>query len=314
MNKNIILLLLTFVFGCSTLSSLKGQEYVPFPEEDAYWTVSEFNIQIGYYDTYIYTVSGDTLVEDKSYKKIYQLSDIAGSNDTLWVLHNLMRQDTINKKVYFIRIYQAETTEKLGYDFDVEIGDTIHIPAFDYDNGGDSIFEVVQPIFDSTLLKNGEYRKNYAYGSLHPLTGFSIFVIEGVGTFRTPFPNLFYFDPFHPSETTCHIVDGVYLYGSSPLPDFCDFSVKVEENFAQRRVSCYPQPANDQVNLIIEAPEISNGNIKILNGLGSEVFALNNYVPGTEFCIDVSQYPSGIYYLSFTSSETTITKKLIIHH
>lgn len=309
-----LLLIISFVIGCNSSLLLKAQEYVPFPEENATWTVSEYNTQYGQYDTYIYIVQGDTLIEDKNYIKIYQLSDIPGTNDTLWLLHNLMRQDTINKKVYFIRIYQGESTEKLGYDFNVEIGDTIYIPAFDYNNGGDSIFEVIQPVFDSTPLWNGEYRKNYHYSSLYPSAGYSISLIEGVGTFRTPFPNLFYFDPFHPSETVCHIVDGVYLYGSSPLPNFCDFSVSVEENKEQQWVSLYPQPASNYITLCFEVSDMSKSSIQILNSLGVEVFSLNNCGHGNKVNLDVSKYPTGMYFLSFTSPRVTFTKKLIIHH
>ena len=79
-----------FVILISNSPISHSQEYVPFPEENVTWTVSEFNIQIGHMDTYIYTIQGDTLVEDKNYKKVYQLSDDVCSQDTIWFLQPLL--------------------------------------------------------------------------------------------------------------------------------------------------------------------------------------------------------------------------------
>jgi hypothetical protein len=305
--------LLGFIIVTSIPILISAQEYIPFPEEDAYWTVSEFNYQISDYDTYIYTILGDTAINSKHYKKIYQLSDIPDSNDTLWVLHNLMRQDTINKKVYFIRVYQSETNEKLGYDFDVELGDTVNLPAFDYSNSGDSIYKVMQPVFDSTLLWNGEYRRNYSFRSIDPYSGFSLFAIEGVGTHRSPFPNLFYYDEFHQSETVCHIVNGVYLFGASPYPDECDFSVRLEEIDFTFDLVIYPQPACNSVTFKIHSHDCLTDLI-LFNRMGSTVHSKKFQKCIRKYTLDTRDLPEGIYFAVIHSNDKVFKRSLIINH
>ncbi len=291
-----------------------SQQYHPFPEQNAYWTVVEFN-QYYYWDTYIYTIKGDTVIDNKPYKKIWQLDDIPGSHDTLWVLHSFMRQDTIQKKVWFIRHYMNETTEKLGYDFDVQIGDTVYLPAFDYENSGDSGFVVIYPGNDSTLLWNGEYRKNYFFANLNHDIGLDPYVIEGVGTQRTPFPNLFYFDPFHQSELVCNEVNGVYLYGFSPLPDECGFTVNINEIMPLTTITVKPNPCNNYVDIQFPGNINTEMRVEIINSFGETVFRKKTALLHKQLHINTSTFKNGLYIISITSKNGNIfSDKIIINH
>ena len=292
-----------------------AQQYHPFPEENAYWTVVEFNQTYYYWDTYVYTVKGDTVLNNKPYKKIWQLNDIPGTKDTLWYLHSFMRQDTLQKKVWFIRRYMNETTEKLGYDFDVQIGDTVYLPAFDYENSGDSAFVLIDPGWDSTLLHNGEYRKNYSFANLNHNIGLGLYTIEGVGTQRTPFPNLFYFDPFHQSELVCHKVNGVYLYGASPIPNECDFTVDINEIMPNQEVILKPNPCNSYVD--IRFPDNNNSEIemKMINSFGTTVLQQNVSPQTKELHLNTTAYKNGLYIVYFTTkSDNFFMSKIIINH
>ena len=305
-----IMLITTIIPLCAI-----SQQYHPFPESNAFWTVVEFNQQYNYWDTYIYTVQGDTVINDKPYKKIWQLNDISGSQDTLWYLHSFMRQDTIQKKVWFIRKYMNETTEKLGYDFDVQIGDTVYLPAFDYENIGDSIFVLVDPGTDSTLLWNGEYRKNFSFTSLYPNSGWGFYVIEGVGTQRTPFPNLFYFDPFHQSELVCHKVNGVYLYGASPLPDECGFTVDIDEIISKQTITVKPNPCSSYVEIQFPGEHHIAKEILLINSLGEIILRNKISLRLNMVRINTSSYQNGIYVVKITSGNGQFyTKKIIINH
>ena len=97
-----------------TTSFLYSQNYVPFPEENAFWTVKEFNYSYDGYEIAMYTVKCDTTVNDKQYVKVYRLTKASSSGDTLWTLHCLMRQEVENKKIYFVRIYQAFHAFRFG--------------------------------------------------------------------------------------------------------------------------------------------------------------------------------------------------------
>jgi len=292
-----------------------AQQYHPFPEENAFWTVVEFDQQIWEWETYIYTVKGDTVFNHKHYKKIYRLNDIPNSQDTLWTLHNFMRQDTINKKIWFIRHYQGETTEKLGYDFDVEIGDTVYLPAFDYANIGDSIFKVINPVFDSTQLNNGEYRKNYFYASLYPPYGnLDIAVTEGLGTQRTAFPNLFYFDDFHQSEVICLTVNGVHLFGVSPDSYYCGFTVNIIENQPTISISTKPNPCNSQLLISISDKQNEKIEIQLNNIFGIKLSRQALGVNVTEYKMNTAIIPNGVYILRLKSKSINYSTKIIVNH
>ena len=226
-----------------------------------------------------------------------------------------MRQDTIQKKVWFIRKYMNETTEKLGYDFDVQIGDTVYLPAFDYENSGDSGFVLIEPLWDSTLLDNGEYRRNYFYANLNHDIGLDPYVIEGVGTQRTPFPNLFYFDPFHQSELVCHKVNGVYLYGASPLPDECGFTVDIDEIISKQTITVSPNPCNSYVEIQFPGEHYIAKEILLINSLGEIILRNKISLRLNMVRINTSSYQNGIYVVKITSGNGQFyTKKIIINH
>ncbi len=291
-----------------------AQQYHPFPEENAYWTVHEFNQQYYYWNTYIYTVKGDTVINNKPYKKIWQLDDIPGTHDTLWYLHSFMRQDTLQKKVWFIRRYMNETTEKLGYDFDVQIGDTVNLPAFDYGNIGDSIFIVIEPLWDSTKLDNGEYRKNYAFMNLDN-SDLDPYVIEGVGTQRTPFPNLFYFDPYHQSMLFCLEVNGVQLYGDTIPYSLCDFTVDINEIMPVQTVTVKPNPCDDYVD--IRLPDNNNSEIemKMINSFGTTVLQRTVSPRIKELNLNTTAYKNGLYIIYITTkSGNFFINKIVVNH
>jgi len=291
-----------------------SQQYHPFPEHNAYWTVVEFNQIYGYWDTYIYTVKGDTVINNKPYKKIWQLDDIPGTQDTSRYLHSFMRQDTIQKKVWFIRRYMNETTEKLGYDFDVQIGDTVYLPAFDYENLGDSVFVVSTPLWDSTQLWNGEYRKNYAFGNMNG-SDLNPYVIEGVGTQRTPFPNLFYFDPFHQGEMTCLKVNGIYMYGANPLPDDCDFTVDINEIMPNQTVTVTPNPCNSYINIQFPDNNDMEIELKIIDSFGKTILQKKVTPQNKELSLNTAFYSNGLYMIyTTTKNGSFFTNKIIINH
>ncbi|PIY31319.1 MAG: hypothetical protein COZ08_09040 [Bacteroidetes bacterium CG_4_10_14_3_um_filter_42_6] len=295
--------------------SLHAQQYHPFPEENAYWTVVEFDQQIWAWDTFIYTIKGDTNLNTKDYKKIFRLNDIPGSSDTLWELHCFMRQDSAYKKVWFIRHYMGETIEKLGYDFDAEIGDTVYLPAFDYENIGDSVFVLVDPVFDSTQLNNGEYRKNYFYNSLYPNIGFDPYAIEGIGTQRTPFPNLFYYDAFHQSTLYCVEVEGVHLYGDATPYSFCGFTVDISDNQITEQILIRKDVKNKEISITTNESSLIDIKMKLINMQGHAVISEQIGHLANEHSIDISHLNTGVYIIFLqTNSNLNITKKLFIQN
>lgn len=125
MEKKIIYIVI--ILSLIWKANIKAQTYYPFPENNSFWTVVEYSIDksTSYYYVELFEMDGDSVFNNLVYKKVYKLLKDENGIDTLASLHCLIRQDIDQKKVYFIRSYLNETTEKLGYNFNISIGDTL---------------------------------------------------------------------------------------------------------------------------------------------------------------------------------------------
>ena len=56
----------------------------------------------------------------------------------------------------------------------------------------------------------------------------------------------------------------------------------------------------------------TNYEIQITNALGEEVFRTSSFI-NSNFQIDVSNRPEGIYFVTVKSKENSVKKKIIIH-
>jgi len=135
------LLLLSILFACSSIYSQS------ITDEGNTWHISQFDDWNGHSRTKIYSIQGDSMVNNLTYKKLYSVNDTIPQTQV--VLRGLIRQDTA-KKVYFFNGIE----EKIIYDFNAEINDTLY-------------FGSSQPIWvksiDSVQIFNGEWRKRWQY-------------------------------------------------------------------------------------------------------------------------------------------------------
>jgi hypothetical protein len=85
-------IIISFLIALLALPFLScSQTYYPLPEENAYWTVVEFDYNTGQYNDVIYTVDGDTVINNLDYKIVYRLDDWPTIYDTISTLHCFMR-------------------------------------------------------------------------------------------------------------------------------------------------------------------------------------------------------------------------------
>lgn len=131
-----LILILSF-FAAKTSTA---QAYIPMAVNNARWIITEhdiFNPYPPFDNIYEYLSSGDTLVNNLVYTKIYKrLLDPAIIYPPFvpigdYVLHGLIRDDIENEKVYAILFHETNqecpiNEEYLLFDFDLSEGDTIH--------------------------------------------------------------------------------------------------------------------------------------------------------------------------------------------
>ncbi len=92
------------------------------------------------------------------------------------------------------------------------------------------------------------------------------------------------------------------VWSKDPLMGYAGLN----DNTNQPKVSIYPNPAADIVNISTQNAK----SITILNSIGQTVYTTN--VNNTTHSIDVSQLATGVYFIEIKNETKKITKKLVI--
>lgn len=319
MKKIYLLLIFTLLNGFAYTQ----EEYYPIPENNVYWTVTEFNYYDNEYDDFLYTVDGDTIIDGLSYKQVFKLNDYPTIYDTISSLHCLMRQDSAQKKVWFIRTYLGDSIEKLGYDFNVEIGDTVNLPALDFGYTRDPRF-VVQNIEYVDIQYLGEMkglRKFYFLTNVSE-NGYTIEYVEGLVEYRSLFPNLdtiWYYDAFHQTYTWCMQQNRIYGYAragdNEPPENYCGFILMdVKNNDISDHISVNPNPADNYLNIGLPDDLSKVNSVAISNLTGQIVQSKEIRSLSKNINLDVSKLISGLYILHINMDDMIAVKKIVIRH
>jgi hypothetical protein len=159
-----------------TMSAQKG-DYRPLVEEGKHWTYDNFMLlrPAEYDHYYYYDLKGDTLIAGQNCLKMY--SDNRNNNNAIHYEGALYE---VNKKVYYFS--PGEEEAELLYDFDCEVGDTLHVRAGNLivkdirtENNGDIAIKKYTLLF--VVRPEGEYKGE-------------IFWVEGVGASKDFFSML----------------------------------------------------------------------------------------------------------------------------
>jgi hypothetical protein len=77
----------------------------------------------------------------------------------------------------------------------------------------------------------------------------------------------------------------------------------------------FPNPANEAVSIIINSPKSSESSIMLFNSIGQAVYQKNFLLNEGKNKIDLNleNLPAGVYFTSFKTGDSTISKRLIIN-
>jgi len=252
-----------------------------FNLSNSVWTVFE-------HQTNKYYSQGDTLINSISYAKFYVNIDTFQTH----YLKGFMRQDTLQKKVYWLNI--NSTQEHLLYDFSLNVGDTVEVYPGIYSYLGTARMKV--NAIDSLVIL-GNYHKRFTMENVQLGIMFSEeYWIEGIGSnfgllmsgswnagihSEWIFPSLMCYTE---NDTLVFLNQG---FISCYLPPI-DNVIEVSED---KNISLYPNPTNETLN-ISNNQNIISYQITLLDG--SWVYK------GYTFPIKTSQLANGIYFLTTT--------------
>ncbi len=83
------------------------------------------------------------------------------------------------------------------------------------------------------------------------------------------------------------------------------------EDILKNNLVFYPNPAHDELNIMIGSELQGEINLKIVNSIGN-VVKTATYESQEEFRLDVSNLSSGIYFIQVSVDESSVTKRIII--
>ncbi len=300
-------------------------DYSKFPENDAVWTEQNaiYNGDTLQTWTSLYITESDTVLHGRSYVNIYEYYLNPGTFDTIRKLYASIRQNVLEKKVYIVRHYLSEENEKLLLDFNVDVGDTVILDAYYWDQdliSTDSVF-----ILDSigkAIIYTGEER-DVQYLSNHKTPNqVSLSLIEGLGSVENPFGLAFDLGNERrvesnefccPEYLICLDVNNelVYVqfdeYRCNDLEVWTLTDPEVQKQF----IKVYPNPTRDKINIEFFEKPVSDYEIVLYNNHGrmleQHYYKQNQPLEN----IDFSEYKSGIYLLRIIYEDNSNTFRIV---
>lgn len=276
------------------------------------WYEVEFSINAKTdYSTHayqIYRMEGDTTIADVDYSKLYFYSDSTANQGTVQYL-GAIRKDTCSA-VYYI---PENGNEVLLYDFEKEVGEVILSNFL-------SEFKILQydVIEVDSIELDGIFRKTMVVSSGDNTATW----IEGIGSDKgllwPVLPKNYYISTQHPLSNNingrmivCFHESDSSIYTAWEGNCYYEASSGIESKNPndKAQIKLFPQPVSERLNIRFEGLGLKQ--ISIYNQLGSKVYTNEN--PENELDINVSNFPSGIYFLMCkTVDEVPIETQMII--
>jgi hypothetical protein len=274
-----------------------------FADSTAQWNVLE--TQYGFcacitWQTYIYNVTGDTVLNNHAYQVI---------NHNIFPLQNnyyyYMRQDTAGK-VY--GLINADSAEYLIYDFSKQAGDSfsISLPS--------NWFSDIKVHIDSTAnIFDGLTRKTQYVTLTTTLGVLNDIFVEGIGSINGFFiaPGAEYTIYDAPDyNLLCFSEQGTVAY-HNPYYNTCTFDstwLSINETLTKNTVQVYPNPTSNVVNVTL-----SNNYRQALFTLSDLTgrVVLQQPLTAGNTVVDITGISTGAYIYNITvSNQPAITGKL----
>lgn len=241
-----------------------------------------------------------------------------GFGASIYLNGYFVREDSLLHKVFVLQ----DTTEKLLYDYNLVVGDTISYTS----SSGLTFIDSVKSI-DSTLL-NGVYHRVFNFGSCERFPGprRSYMVVEGLGCMRNPFYVL-YGACFEGDEQlvcfenrgslpTAYIVAPM-CYGTNYFNNGCNFTLGIDKASVAEDagISVYPVPAKDAVSITLPTNNSSVGTLMLYNMLGELIDTHKVDDKSNTNVVNTQLFADGLYVVVFCSQEgRKYHQKLTIQH
>lgn len=279
------------VFAVLMNLTIFGQNFI---SSDRQWNVRLY----GDYGltTEIFQIEGDSIVDSKSYNKIW----VSYDSLTTMVFLGLLREES--NVVYYIPPYFSEG---ILYDFNLEIGDTISVKNIFC---GDD--EIPLDVIDiDTVEYFGETRKRWHLGE----NGYvEEFWVEGVGSLNGPLYTKFWYCIICPDwKLLCYHKNDTLKYIMPGETECYQNTVGIEELTENDKILIHPNPVKKGNSIEIEMNFIPV-KIDIINSAGVLIQCLTS-LQDRIVRFETRELETGFYLFKVTNQENKIeTLKLIV--
>jgi hypothetical protein len=285
--KTITNIILAVIFGLTALSS-SGQNNTNLLDPGKMWSSVEWIPWGGwYYKTYYNRFDEDTIINDITYKKIWQAEDENHSN---WYLFGFIRLDSAGD----ILVRNLSGNEGLIYNFDLAVNDsvTIHNPFYQIE------YTTYVSQIDTIVIQPGDiYRKRITLASVD-FFGKNEYWIEGVGSVAG-----ILWSGLHALSLTgsnndlnCHWENSVLVFKTNIFTGCYVTTVSVDTHEAGEVLYIYPLPVTSQSIVHFEGLPGNNYHFEIWNMFGQTVMARSISVRDKEI-LTRGQMKQGVYIL-----------------
>ena len=279
----------TFLVLVCMLCFPQSKAYSQPISENAHWFT---HFQIGAPPTESYTyykTGGDTLINSTNYIKLWSAEVHMGGPGNTYLLTPMscfaaFRNDP-SDKAYIIP--NGETIERLWYDFNLTVGDTLPLNPEWYSTtlsyGGNT--NIIVSGIDSVDYCGVYYKRWHFTPPMSPDLVYNIgFTGDLLNYNWNYFEALMTLDTWSPDSTS----NGCFL--------LFNYLSAENRNGLTSRLSVFPNPACDLVNLSIPSPQ-KNSSISVFNSVGETVLKTNFQKGESAVSIDVRALPAGLYLI-----------------
>lgn len=252
--------------------------------------------------TEIFYTSGDTVINEYSYSKVYRSGDSLLNS----YYNGAIREE--NNKVFYVN---SEGEEGLLYDFNLETDDTTYIVAIDWAYGYDSLMLIVDSI-DYVEIGGMERKRMWIHNNEY-FGGLIDYWIEGIGSnngLLYTFVHNYWICPSW--QLSCCYENGELIFQHEYLDCYAN-NVGIDE-FEKTEINVYPNPINKGGNLLIHIPNESPISLIECFDLSGRVIFRKPIDLGFETNIQIPELINGIFFLKMTSKNgKSIIKKIIVN-
>lgn len=302
-----------------SITSSAQYQYAPIPTDSAVWNYYSRTTTAGIEaktNFHIIIKNEDTIINGISYKKMfYRYAESIKSSQYPNVdtpipnkanqpdsYYGGIRED--NKRVYVKMNHASDTVDRMVYDFNLGVGDTL---ADNYGNSG-ATSRTYNYVIDriDTIVIGGKTRKRFiAYGFDTGVTDFndSAIAIEGIGSNNGL---LRYYDVIKSSyEFRCHAAPGIVYEINNPCIYTYEYGTPTTINSTNNTqpVKVYPNPVYDAIHIQSD----NAATVTLYNTVGQVV-----HHTAMQPTISMSPFPTGSYILILRDKDKNLIHKQLL--